>query len=555
MVRICKKAIFLFVVVCLVTPHSYAAVDCEGKIETACRVSVKKAEKLEAKAIKLTKRAEKYKARFIKRWSKRCEKSDALTTLSSRCERMQAAYESKFEAFSSRLQNFQDTVAISAETAVNACSGQCVISLEELRIVEERVPNESQEDSQGDSQEEVNEQTDAAMQYLKAQQPVQGANVGISLAASRSGVIFAGTDGEMVNGQKRGAVHVFERLEGSSEYQHTARIIANEPRQGKDMGFRIATSYDGRTLVASAISVGIVYVFERAEDGWHETARLRRGQDQGGFGSSLAVSEDGNVIFVAAPGASVYDPEQPQRGRLVNAGGVQIYQRTESGWVPSIFVQEPQPYSLTNCAQDIAYSQGVLVFGCPFAGRGIDYAGWIQLFEVELDGSRARHLEKIDSPNAQEGGYFGFSVAIDSDVLAVGAIGEAETGRAYIFNRDSEGYNVVREVTPINTQNRASFGWDIAALEGRVVVGAPDSHRVNFYAGSVHEYVKRDATWVEAGLYSATPTADRYDRFGKSVALLSDSVIAGAPNEDSGGSDPNDNSLPESGALYKIPVQ
>ena len=77
---------------------------------------------------------------------------------------------------------------------------------------------------------------------------------------------------------------------------------------------------------------------------------------------------------------------------------------------------------------------------------------------------------------------------------------------------------------------------------------APDS-------GAVYAFERPQMTWRQASYVKATNT-EAGDAFGRALALSGDgaTLLVGAPDEDGGGAgfggDPDDNSVPGSGALY-----
>jgi hypothetical protein len=116
-----------------------------------------------------------------------------------------------------------------------------------------------------------------------------------------------------------------------------------------------------------------------------------------------------------------------------------------------------------------------------------------------------------------------------------------------------------------NTGTSDNFGWSVAISGDTAVVGAPyeDSYArgVNgdqndnsaFNSGAVYIFTRDGTTWSQQAYLKASNAGDS-DYFGFSLALAGDTVIAGAPYEDSNASgvngDQNDNSVASSGAVY-----
>jgi len=116
-----------------------------------------------------------------------------------------------------------------------------------------------------------------------------------------------------------------------------------------------------------------------------------------------------------------------------------------------------------------------------------------------------------------------------------------------------------------NTEANDSFGFVLALHRDTLVVSAPyeDSNATGVNgnqndnslsgAGAVYVFVRTGSTWTqEAYIKASNPGVD--DNFGRSVAIYEDTLVVGAPYEDSNAIGVNgnqaNNSEPESGAVY-----
>ena len=109
------------------------------------------------------------------------------------------------------------------------------------------------------------------------------------------------------------------------------------------------------------------------------------------------------------------------------------------------------------------------------------------------------------------------------------------------------------------------FGVVLAVSGDTVVVGAPaeDSHATGVNgdqasngapgSGAVYIFVRNGATWSQQA-YLKPSNTELFDSFGTSVAIAGDTVVVGAPGEDSAaagvGGNEQDNSLSGAGAAY-----
>ena len=117
-----------------------------------------------------------------------------------------------------------------------------------------------------------------------------------------------------------GLVFVY-RSNAAGEWVEVAKLTASDSEL--DDGFGEALATDGQTLIVGSIKKndgkGAVYVFEKNNDIWTQTARLAAddGQDGDGFGIALAV--EGNVALVGA------------YAREDRTGAVYVYQKNANG--------------------------------------------------------------------------------------------------------------------------------------------------------------------------------------------------------------------------------
>lgn len=168
--------------------------------------------------------------------------------------------------------------------------------------------------------------------------------------------------------------------------------------------------------------------------------------------------------------------------------------------------------------------------------------------------------------------YFGTSVALSGNILAVGSLLEdtsaSDSGAVYIFVRDAEG-NWSQE-TRLKSSNPGIgdlFGNDIALYGNTLAVGAinedsitsgidtsPNDTSSNYDSGAVYVFVRdNQGNWSQQAYIKAS-NAGAGDKFGR-VALYGDTLAVGAKKEDSTtqgiNTTPNDTSASyDSGAVY-----
>jgi hypothetical protein len=187
----------------------------------------------------------------------------------------------------------------------------------------------------------------------------------------------------------------------------------------------------------------------------------------------------------------------------------------------------------------------------------------------------------IKASNTGGGDFFGWSLALSDDTLAVGATGEASStsgingnqnddsqvraGAAYVYIRNGLAWSQQAYIKASNTGSEDTFGWSLALSGDNLVVSAPkeDSTSTGIGgdqanndlpdSGAVYLFRRSAAVWSQLA-YIKGATTDNGDFFGYSVALYGDTLSTGTPGEDSSASgingDAADNTLSGSGAAF-----
>lgn len=128
---------------------------------------------------------------------------------------------------------------------------------------------------------------------------------------------------------------------------------------------------------------------------------------------------------------------------------------------------------------------------------------------------------------------FGFSMAIDSDTVVVGApnddgTGGEQTGAAYVFVRTGSVWSEQAKLVAADPHPYDRFGWRVAVFGDTIIVGAPDDDGPGgLNAGSAYVFVKIGGDWTQQAKLTAPDSRDN-DRFGCAVAIAGDTALIGA---------------------------
>jgi len=183
----------------------------------------------------------------------------------------------------------------------------------------------------------------------------------------------------------------------------------------------------------------------------------------------------------------------------------------------------------------------------------------------------------LKASNADSNDSFGSSISISGNTLVVGAPNErsnatvingsqtdnsaSNAGAAYVFVRTGNTWTQQAYLKASNAQANDTFGRSVSIDGDTIVVGAPgeDSDSVGVDgalnenaagAGAAYVFVRSGSTWTQEAFLKASNT-DADDAFGTSVAISNNTIVVGAPFEDSADSAlQEDDTALSSGAAY-----
>ena len=280
-------------------------------------------------------------------------------------------------------------------------------------------------------------------------------------------------------------------------------------------GFARAVAISGGTVFigepANFHQPGVVYLYNKNGNNWEEVQQLKASNGKIGNNFGAALSADGNIMLVSAPGANN------------DNGAVYVYRRGNGNW--------SEESILTIQAEEAGFGSSVLLNGDhAYVGSPghADGTGAVVIFRNE-NGSW-NEIETVANPDSTGSG-FGVSLDIDGNNLVVGAPAR-EGGNAYLFHDDGSGWNHVSTLSSSGVGDRSLFGAFVKIKDDLVFVSAPQAVAA---AGAVVVFEKNseDGEWAERNRLMAFDGERRY-LFGSSIVFHENSVWIGAQNADGG---------------------
>ena len=129
---------------------------------------------------------------------------------------------------------------------------------------------------------------------------------------------------------------------------------------------------------------------------------------------------------------------------------------------------------------------------------------------------------------------FGPSVALSGATMTVGAPGNAangaNTGAAYVFLRTEGNWSEQTKLTASDAITTNNFGWSVSVSNNTVAIGAFGNAVKGADAGALYTYKRSGSSWSEQAKLTATSAAVEH-KLGTSISISGNDLVAGAPGD------------------------
>jgi hypothetical protein len=366
--------------------------------------------------------------------------------------------------------------------------------------------------------------TDKVLPPLQRSYPgtSQQSQYGIAVAIHGNYAVV-GAPRDVADGQSIGAAFVYVRENGAWKLQ--TKLVPSNGSSGDDFGASVDIFNDiivvgaPKKTISNQEKRGRAYVFQREGNVWVQKAGLMasNGVAEDEFGSSVSVS--GITIAVGAPNTDYQG--------FANAGSVYVFKLENSFWNQKAIINCPNPGNNYLYGFSLELYLNKLIAGAP--GGWVDNYTGAAFTHVNNDGAAVTWtltstLLPVD--NMQEKMQFGFSVAMSSDTVLVGAPRYDWAGGG----TDGGMWSVFYTANGLNWFFLKAYGsYDKDAQEGySVSIDGSDCYIGTPYWGSNKGRVAivSNAKWKY--VYNVDPLINGW--FGSAVAGHNGYYIIGAPS-------------------------
>ncbi|HMR08494.1 MAG TPA: FG-GAP repeat protein, partial [Polyangiaceae bacterium] len=219
----------------------------------------------------------------------------------------------------------------------------------------------------------------------------------------------------------------------------------------------------------------------------------------------------------------------------------------------------------------IAMDGNTIVAGSAYYPLGSGKNGAVVVYTRDCNGWSLQAVLQPDNAGSQD--QFGTSVAVSGDTIVVGAKDEdgpsdamSNSGAAYVFTRCGAGWTQSAYLRASNAENNDRFGTSVA-IDGDVIVvgareedsaatgiGGDQTNNAASQAGAAYVFRRGVSGWSQEAYLKAS-NAEQNDGFGAAVGVSGNTIVVSAVGEDSAatginGAQGNDPSYIQSGAVY-----
>lgn len=242
----------------------------------------------------------------------------------------------------------------------------------------------------------------------------------------------------------------------------------------------------------------------------------------------FAVDIDGDTAIVGA-----YYDNLPNK---TDAGSARVFVRSGVDWqeIPQGLLTASDAQANDVFGYSVAIDGDVIVIGAHGDDSHGSASGHAYVFE--LQGEVWVETAILDDPSGAAGDYFGFDVDVCDDTIVVGARSYdapsfVDSGAAFVFVRSGSSWSLQQQLMPSTPQYDQRFGHSVAIDGDDIVVGAPLDNLGGADRGSAYVFARSGSTWTEVQKL-AHPGGANGDELGCSVAIDGDLIVAGAVFDD-----------------------
>jgi len=320
-------------------------------------------------------------------------------------------------------------------------------------------------------------------------------------------------------------------------YPELATVVASDGAANDQFG--TVVSLDGDTLavgmqfddVGTVVDQGSVRIFVRSGSTWTLQATLTAadGLSADAFGSSVSLS--GDTLAVGVPLDDV--------GTVSNQGSVRMFLRSGTTWTAQQTLTASDGAVNDRFGSSVSLDGETVAVGVPDDDVGTNSdEGSVRMYV--WSGTNWIAQQTLTASDGAAGDFFGESVSLDGDTLAVGVpydtigFGPQDQGSVRVFKGSGTTWTAQQTLTASDGAAYDNFGFSVSLDGDTLAVGVwLDDVGTNSDQGSVRMFLRSGSTWTAQQTLTASDGVG-FDYFGEVVSLDGDTLAVGVQDDDVG---------------------
>ena len=271
-------------------------------------------------------------------------------------------------------------------------------------------------------------------------------------------------DGSVLNS---GSVYVYTRSGTTWSFQQ--ELTASDAVPNDFFGEKLAI--EGDTIVVGSVRnnsyTGAAYVFERANGVWSEITKLTASDAVTGQQFGSAIDFEGSTLVIGAYRDSDI---------FSQSGAVYIFQKFNDHWVETQKLKSSQPATNGIFGLSVSLEGENLVIGSSAISVTAPNSGKAYLFTLDADTGIWSETQTLIPDDGNANAYFGHRVEIKNNLIVISSLRDADTavnnGKVYTFVKQGTTWVQSQKFISPDAADDDYFGKSFAVSEGALLVSA-----------------------------------------------------------------------------------
>jgi hypothetical protein len=311
----------------------------------------------------------------------------------------------------------------------------------------------------------------------------------------------------------------------------TTKLVPTDSAASADFGEGVAIDGDVALGGApdddgAANNAGAAYVFRRTGTTWAQEQKLLASDAASNDHFGQVVSIDGVLAVVGAPD----DDDAGSR-----SGSAYVYRFDGTSWNQEQKLVAPDAAASDRFGWSVGISGDTIAIGAKFDDDTIGDSGSAYVFRVS--GTTWSMEQKLNATVPASIAQFGDAIAIDGDTVVVGAWQDDSlgffTGAAFVFRRVGTVWSQEQKLIASDAADFRWFGRSVGVVGDLIAVGAYGDDAGGSDAGAAYVFRFGGATWTEEQKLTASDATSN-DRMGWSIGVHPEVIVVGADSADNG---------------------